>query len=322
MIVFFYGADSFRSRRLLQDTIARFRQEIDPGSHSFSVVDGTAASLAEIAEKINTGSLFTRKRLVVIENIFKNKKAGLFSGLEEYLRRLSDDRDTTLVFWDEGSETGGKAMSAEAKKLFSFLSQLPFAQEFKDLDSRQLLQFVKQEAAAYGKDIGAAAAGEIIAATEQDLWQISREVRKLAFASPGKSIETALVKEMVKGHFSEDIFALTDAISAKDKSLAARLLAEQYAAGSSDEYLLAMLSRQFRILLQIKTALGNGLDQNALSRELKLHPFVAKKGAWQAKNFSLEALKRILNRLIQLDCLNKTGTSDIGAELALIIASL
>ncbi len=322
MIVFLYGADAFRSRRLLQETIARFRQEIDPDSHSFSVIDGASASLTEINEKINTGSLFTRKRLVVIENIFKNKKAGIFSGLLEYLGKLNDSRDTTVVFWDENLETSGKAMNAEAKKLFSFLGRLPFAQEFKLLDNRQLLQFVKQEAASHGKNIGAAAAGEIIAAAGQDLWQISREVRKLAFASQEKSIESSLVKEMVKGQFSEDIFALTDAISAKDKTLAARLLAEQYAAGASDEYLLTMLSRQFRILLQIKTALENGLDQNALSRELKLHPFVAKKGIWQAKNFSLEALKKILDRLIELDCLNKTGTRDIGAELALIIASL
>jgi DNA polymerase-3 subunit delta len=127
---------------------------------------------------------------------------------------------------------------------------------------------------------------------------------------------------MVVGAFNENIFGLTDALSARNKKLALDLLANQYAAGSSDEYLITMLIRQFKILRQIRAAIDNRLNPAEISAQVKLHPFVVKKGIAQAKNFSDEALKNYLNRLIHLDFLNKTGQGDIKTELTLLISGL
>jgi DNA polymerase-3 subunit delta len=322
MIIFLYGADTYRSRRFLQGLKDKFLRDLDPGASSLNFIDGSAATLKEIGEKINTGSLFVKKRLVVIDNIFKNKKEKIFSELADYLKKFGRDEDNILIFRDEELNTKNKPLKAEPKKLFTILAKQPYSQEFQTLNNNQLLFFIKKEAETYGKTINLPAATRLVGLTNGDLWLIASEIRKLSFRAETKDISLAEVKEMVTGSYDENIFGLTDALSAKDKKTAMSLLEEQYAAGLSDEYLLTMLIRQFKILLQIRAALDSNMNPSDIPAELKLHPFVVKKGISQAKNFSGAILKNYLNDLINLDFLNKTGRGDIKTELALLISGL
>jgi DNA polymerase-3 subunit delta len=322
MIIFSYGADTFRSRRFLQELKDKFTRDIDPDASSLSLIDGQTASLADLSEKINTGSLFVKKRLVIVENIFKNKQEKIFNELADYLKKFTHDDDNIIIFRDEELNTKNQPLKAAAKKLFTFLSQQPYSQEFTPLTNGQLLTFIKKEMAHYGKSLETAAAAAVVNLTGGDLWLVFSSLKKLAFASEDKIISTTLVKELVTGAYDENIFGLTDALSARNKKLAATLLEEQYAAGLSDEYLLTMLTRQFKILLQIRSALDQKLSPNEIPNRIKLHPFIIKKGLLQAKNFSAATLKNYLDRLINLDYLNKTGRGNIKTELTLLISEL
>lgn len=320
MIISLYGADSFRSRRFLQELKSKFIKDLDPDAHSFSVIDGQSATLSGISEQINTGSLFVKKRFVIIENIFKNKAEKIFGELSAYLEKIAKSDENILIFRDEDIE--GKPLKAPAKKLLAFFKLQPYTQEFKTLTPAQLSVFIKKEASLYNKDISAPAASLLINLTGGDLWQISAEIKKISFRNDDPVIGSEMIKEMVPGAYDENIFGLTDAISSKNKKTAISLLAEQYAAGLSDEYLLTMLIRQFKILLQIRESLDAAVNPADMASRLKIHPYVAKKGALQAKNFSAAALKDYLNRLIYLDFSSKTGRGDIKTELNLLISTL
>ena len=320
MIISLYGADTFRSRRFLQELKDKFIKDVDPDSHSFSVLDGQSATLSDISEQISTGSLFVKKRLVVIDNIFKNRSEKIFGELAGYLEKFAKSDENILIFRDE--DIGEKPAKAAAKKLLSLFKLQPYTQEFKTLTPAQLISFIGKEAASYGKNISAPAASLLADRAGGDLWQISAEVRKLAFRSDEKTISSEMVKEIVPGSYDENIFGLTDAISAKNRKTAISLLEEQYAAGLSDEYILTMLIRQFKILLQIREALDARMDPAGIAAYLKIHPYVAKKGAQQARNFDPSSLKGHLNRLVYLDFANKTGRGDIRTELSLLISSL
>lgn len=322
MIIFLHGADTFRSRRFLRELKDKFTHDVDPDAGSLNLLDGTVVTLKDVSEKINTGSLFVKKRLVIIDNIFKNKKEKIFSELTEYLKKFIGGEDNIIIFRDEELETKDKPLKAAQKKLFTFLSKQPYSQEFRPLTDSQLLAFIKKEINSYQKEIGATAASLLISLTEGDLWLIVSNLRKLAFAVSAKTISSEDVKEHVPGSYDENIFSLTDALSVKNKKLATDLLEEQYVAGLSNEYLITMLIRQFKILLQIRAALDNQTNPANLASQLKLHPFVVKKGALQAKNFTVSSLKNYLDRLIQLDFKNKTGRGDIRTELTLLISGL
>ncbi len=322
MIIFLYGADTFRARRLLQEMKAKFIKDVDSEANSLGLVDGQTATTQEISEKINTGSLFVKKRLIVVENIFKNKKAKTFPELLDYLKKLPPEDDNVIIFIDEELDSRERPLKAEAKKLFAFLSRQKYVQEFKLLSGAQLLAFIKKEAAAYGKSVGVNAASQLINLSNGDLWLIASELKKLAFFVSGQTISEGDVRELCNGQANEDIFALTDAWGNKNKALAIKLLEEQYAAGLSDEYIISMLVRQTKILLQVKAALDQKIDSTKIAGLLKLHPFVVKKGAAQARNFSQEKLKNMLDQLIRLDSGNKSGRGQIRTELLLLFSNI
>lgn len=327
MIIFLYGADTFRSRRKLQELKNKFLKEIDDNSGSLESVDGQTATLKEIGEKINTGSLFVKKRLIVIENIFKNKKDKIGSELAAYLKTLekeaTKDTDNILIFWDEEISSSPRGLKIDLKKLFTYLGQQKYVQEFSALNNGQILSFIKQEANSYQKDINAPAASLLITLSGGDLWLLASEIKKLSFRQKEKKIiDLEDIEEMVSGIYSDDIFALTDALSTKNKPLATKLLEEQYAAGLGAEYIIVMLVRQFKILLQIRSALDINLSPAEISNKIKLHPYVIKKGLAQAHNFKASDLKNYLNTLIHLDYCNKNGISNIKTELTMLIAKL
>ena len=135
-------------------------------------------------------------------------------------------------------------------------------------------------------------------------------------------ITTLDVKKIVAGNFDDNIFALTYALSHKNKVTALKILEEQYAADLSPEYILAMFMRQFKILLQIKTAQDSKWLPVKVASTLKIHPFIVKKGLEQSKNFSAAQLKNILNRLVEIDYLNKIGQGDLKTLLNLLISEL
>ncbi len=322
MIIFLYGPDTFRSRRLLREMKDKFIKDADQDGDSLDIVDGQSATISEINEKINTGSLFTKKRMVIINDIFKNKKTTILAELLEILKRVATDDEKVIIIRD--GELGGKeaSLKADAKKLFTFLLKQKYVQEFQLLKDNGLLSFIKKESNLYGKDISVAAATELVKRTGGDLWLVTQGIKKAALISEEKIISLELIKEATAETFSEDIFALTDALGARNKKLALKIMEEQYLAGASDEYLIAMLIRQFRILLQLSEAAASRLATDKIAQELKLHPFVVKKGLQQAKNFTSSQLLSYLNRLLKFDFNNKTGGSDLKTEITLLIAGI
>ena len=135
-------------------------------------------------------------------------------------------------------------------------------------------------------------------------------------------IEEDDVKEHCRGKTDENIFLLTDAISARQKGKALELLEKELDNGMSENYLLFMIIRQFRILALVRQSLDMGYTQRKFAADLKLHPFVAQKSASQAHYFSLKSLTSILSSLVKIDRRSKTGVSDVKTDLSLLIANI
>jgi len=322
MIIFLYGPESFLKKRKLQELKDKFIKKIDVESNSLEVLDGQTVDLKILNEKIHTGSLFAKKRMIIIDQIFKNKKGKIFSDIANYLTKVAAEDDKIIIFIDNELNTKKTLLAAEQKKLFSFLGKQKFIQEFKPLTSAGLMNFMKKEANSYGKEISPSATLELAKKSGSDLWLISQSIKKAALGNEERIISLEIINATATEIFNEDIFSLTDAISAKNKKLALKILEEQYAAGSGDEYLIAMLVRQFKNLLMIKDATENNIKPDQVARQLGLHPFVVKKGLLQARNFKKEEIKNFLNRLLFLDYANKTGLSEIRTELSLLIAQI
>lgn len=338
MILFLYGQDSFRSRRKLNEVKEKFLREVDPSGNSLNMVDGETATIGKINESAGAGTLFARKRMVVIENLFSNKSQNIFEAVYEYFKNKKSD-DNIVIFWDNlvklkkgkvkeeaiklDSSGREKKLSGGALKLFNFLAKQKFAQQFSSLSNTEASLWIKKEVEARDGKISSQAAQLLSAFAGGDLWQADNEIGKLLnYIKTGEIIEPADIELLAKGKFDENIFALTDAISNKNAAAAVKLLEEQKEAGLADSYLLAMIIRQIKILLQIRQALDSGDSPRKIMSALKLHPFVAQKGMGQARRFTLPALKNILNELVKIDFNMKSGRADAKTGLSLMIARM
>ena len=344
MIIFLYGQDNFRSRLKLNELKDKYLREIDKLGSGLEIINGAKASFSEITAAISPSSLLSKKRLIIIEDIFINKDKTIFENLHEYLKNKKQE-DNIIIFWESNIKTKKikntlapmlldssgkeKPLLKKQAELFKFLASQKYSYSFDLLSNTEAANWVKRQTVLRGGKISAKAAEMLVGLVGNDGWQINNELDKLIsyklagkLTQDGVDIEIEDVKKLVRGNFSENIFALTDALSVKNKVLAVKLLDEQIEAGLSDGYLLNMFVRQFRILLQIKQALESGSSQRQIAGQLKLHPFVAQKGVEQARNFTLPVLKNILSRLAKIDYEVKSGGANYLTSLNMLIASL
>lgn len=341
MFIFIYGQDSFRGKEKVKEFKDKFFREVDDTGSSLTYIDGKETNIKEVNSKVGASSLFSRKRMVIIENIFLNPDKEALEKLYNYFRELGKTSENIILFFSpeikkvkkkktanvilvdpRGKE---KALTKNASKLFKFLDSQQYVQEYDPFSNTDLVKWIIDRAKEKGGSITSQAARALAGLVGNDLWQLNNEVNKLAhyqMEDDTFKIDIDDVQQLVKANFDENIFALTDALSNKDKKTALRILEEQYEAGSSDSYLLSMSIWQFKVLLQIRQALDSGYSSYKISSSLGLHPFVVQKGSNQVRRFSLEELKKFFSKLVEADYQLKTGKQEAKLMLNLLIVSL
>ena len=78
MIIFLYGQDNFRSRLKLNELKDKYLEEIDKLGSGLKIINGAKASFSEITAAVSPSSLLSKKRLIIIEDIFVNKDKLIF----------------------------------------------------------------------------------------------------------------------------------------------------------------------------------------------------------------------------------------------------
>ena len=142
---------------------------------------------------------------------------------------------------------------------------------------------------------------------------LDRQLEKLALYTDS----TQFTEDDLRAAFSEmpevSVFALMDAVSARDVRRALELLARTRADGVHFTVLLALLVRHVRQLWQAKRLLVRGTPPKGLGKLMGMHPFIAEKLGRHAKNFSEKTLSDAVLALADADYLLKTGQA--GDEL-------
>ena len=142
---------------------------------------------------------------------------------------------------------------------------------------------------------------------------LDRQLEKLTLYTDNAQF----TEEDLRAAFSEmpevSVFALMDALSARDVRRSLDLLARCRADGVHFTVLLALLVRHVRQLWQAKRLLMNGTPPKGLGKIMGLHPFIAEKLGGHARLFSEATLSDAVLALADADYLLKTGQA--GDEL-------
>jgi len=315
MLIFLYGPDTFRSRQKLNEIIDQQKRTLKSGLN-LRVLEGSSSDFQDFKNEIETISMFREKKLVILKNAFSNEK--LKEALLGYKKELLEDDKNIIVFYEE-EETDRRV------SLFKFLKDNSKSQEFELLEDRELKSWVKKEVEKYNFGITPEALETLILYCGNDLWSISNEINKLAvnrLKSKSLRIEVEDVRNLVKGGIEAGIFETIEAISAKKKKTAIALLHSCLEKGEPPLRLLSMINYQFRNILLIKTLLEKGVQYHLIPRKTGIHPFAVKKTFELCRIFTSAELKKIYQKIFQVDLSIKTGRVDSETALDLFIAEI
>lgn len=322
MIIFLYGTDTYRSRQRLRFYRAGFIKKYDPQGLNVVSLDGGKLTMEEFRKNVSQVGFLAKKRFIVIENILRDNKK-IEEPLFDYLKNEWLD-DNVLIFLEETEDEGSfkkKRKKAAASPLLEFLLDKK-AEEFSWLNGEELNKWIRSEVKKRGGIITEAAVLELASLVGADLWNMAGEIEKLINYTNKKNITASDVQLLVKAKFDENIFHLTDALASRDAKQSFKLLNDQMSSGAHELYLLTMLIRQFRILLQTREILDQESNYYTIASRLRLHPFVAQKAVRDARRFSLEELKNIYRQLLEMDIKIKSTAEDPRVMFDLLITKI
>jgi len=282
MILFLFGPDSYRLQQRLNILKQGFIKKYDQAGLNVANLDGASLTSEEFHKAVLSAGLFSKKRLIVIKNIFTNKKPTVLAEIALELKK--ENKDNILIIT---SLTGPKEKN---DPLFTALKKADKIEEFPLLKDGELYQYIQVQARERQITISSEAINYLVDAVGDDLWYLNNELDKLA--NYKKNITIAEAQLFVDSPQDDNIFNLMDALSQKDAKKSLRLLHDQLDTGANEFYLLTMLARQIKILLQVKETNGQGLA---------LHPFVIKKSLAQVNKFSLAQLKKLYGQITIID---------------------
>lgn len=313
MIIFLYGEDDYSSRQKLNEIIGKYKAKHKTGLN-FSVIDFNEHDFDKLKIAAETSPMFKEKKLLVLMGAF-GKSASWQKNIVDYLKKSKTEKndDVMLVFYER--QTPDKRV-----ELFKFLTKKPNAsQEFKNLNGVKLENWIKQEVEKNNGKIEAMAVKKIAMFVGANLWRMKNEVEKLIVFRGCDIIRAEDIDRLVKAKIEPNIFETVDALSKQNKKEVLRLLHQHLSRGEKTEYLMAMFIRQFRNLLIIKDLIEKGVPYYELVKKTGLHPFVVKKTFEQAHNFTLENLKKIYDKLLNLEIAVKTGRTDSKTAMDMIV---
>ncbi len=308
MIIFLYGSDTYRSRQKLNEIIERYK-EIHKSGLNLKYLQAANLSFQDFKDEIRQASMFRETKLIVLMDAFSNpefKKSFIKKG------RVFVDSEDTVLFYEQNQ-------ISEKDSLLVFLKKYAKAQEFKILEGKRLKVWLRKEFEKLGAKIGDGALQKLIDFVDNNPWQMINEVKKLTSFKSGQEIKVKDVELLVKPKIESDIFKTIDAIASKDKKTACKLLRLHLKGGDNPFYLFSMINFQFRNILIVKDLIMRNLSPFSLSN---LHPFVVKKSCNLCRKFGISELKKIYQKIFEVDLSVKTGKIEPETALDLLITEI
>ena len=301
-----------------------------------TLLDGRTVSLSELKHACDAIPFLTAERLVIVTDLLarlnpRQPKKGadeiaaeeeinpdLAKGLREYLPQVP--ASTRLIFIE--TKPLAKNNPTLKQALQDVVAKRAQVHEFPAPAEKTLPHWIEQRTRAKGGTIEPAAAHALALHGGNDLRLLDNEIEKLLTYRANQTIRIEDVHTLVANVHEADIFALVDAIGRRERAAALKLLHAQLAQNAAPLYLLTMITRQFRLLVQIKDLALRGISVDAAAEKAKLHPFVVKKTWAQAGAFSPAQLTAIYDRLLDTDLAIKTSRADPALALDLLVVDL
>ncbi len=305
-----YGEEAYL-RRQYRDNL---RKALVPEEDTMncSVYSGKDINVNEVVDLAGTMPFFADRRVIIVEN------SGWFkSGNDQIAMLVKTLSDTTcMIFVEEEVD--------KRSKLFKAVTANGYAANCEMQDEAMLKKWIMGLLKKENKSITPDGLNLLLDRTGTNMENIRREVEKLVcYKSYEEGITAADVEELCIVQIQNQIFDMVEAVAQKKQKQALNLYYNLLALKEAPMKILALIARQFHMLLQVKEMKSKGYQESDIARQTGLNPyFLKKKYIPQAAQFKQPQLEAALRTCVEAEENVKTGRMPDVLSVELIIVSL
>lgn len=275
---------------------------------NYSYFEGKNIDVIEVIEKAETLPFFNDRRLIIIEN------SDLFLVQNSLADRLNTlPKSTHIIFVEKKVD--------KRSKLYKQIKKNGTITELNELDNKKLKVFVASLLKKDNKKVTENTVSYLLDKTGTNMLYIQNEVEKLICYAYDRDLITkedidSVCTEQIEGK----IFQMIDAIVVKNKDTALKLYYDLLELKEKPMSILFLLSRHFKILLQVKDLSKLGRDKYTIAGKVGVSPYFVGKYIGQSNKFSVDSLKDNLYLCNQAEEDVKTGRQNdqLGVEVLII----
>lgn len=170
------------------------------------------------------------------------------------------------------------------------------------LKDRQVAKWLGEEAQRRKITLKPGAAQRIAECVGTDMGRLATSLEQLSlYVGPGKPIRPEAVEELLARTREHSIFELTNAVGRGGRRDALQILQSMLEARESGVMIVSMLARHVRQLWSVKELSARGLPQDAVARQVGMHPYFVKDMVRQARRIRTKTLRRMHRALFEAD---------------------
>ena len=312
MLYILFGADDFSMREELEK-IKEGLGDKELLASNITIFEGHQLKLSQLVDVCSAMPFFGSHRLVIVEGLLGRFEEGEGRSLKDLVGGMPET--TVLVLIDGQIKRDNpllKELAPQAK-----------VKEFPLLRGAALHGWIQRRVAKGGGTISPQAVRLLAALVGENLWVLASEIEKLLLYTYGRRIEEGDVREVVSYAREASVFTMVDALIEGRASTAARLLHQLLEEGATAPYLLVMITRQLRLLVQAKELTLKGVPASLIKDRLGLaSDYTLTKALQQSRRYSMGRLEQVYRKLLETDLAIKRGIWKGELALDLLVAEL
>ena len=268
----------------------------DGDTMNYAYYEGKGIDVKEIIDLSETMPFFSERRLIVIENsgFFKNATAEL----AEYMKEIPET--TYFIFVETELDKRGK--------MFKAVKDKGRIVELARQDEKTLVRWIYGNVKKEGKQIAESTIYYLLSKCGTDMENLQKEMEKLfCYTLNNDVINMEDIDAICTTQITNEIFDMVNAVAEKKQKRALDRYYDLLALKEPAMRILYLLSRQFRLLMEVKEMAGEGYDKKTIASKAGLHPYAVGKYIEQSRSFSQEELRKILEECVDIEERVKTG---------------
>lgn len=263
---------------------------------NYNYYTGKGQDIHALIAMAETMPFFAERRLLIIEN------SGFFASsndaLAEYIPSIPET--TYIVFVEDEVD--------KRNKVFKAVSSTGYAANLSSPDEKTLKLWIAGLIKKEGKNITERAILRFLEIVDNDMENIHQELEKLlCYTAESDVITEDDILKVCSVHTENKIFDMIHAVAMKNQREALRLYDDLLTLKEPPLRILALISKQFNTLLQIKALSVRGYTSSVIAQRTGMKKFIVKKNLVMTRKFSMDELREALECCVQSEEEVKTG---------------